>query len=204
MSVDMRASEPGSVSARPLSGTEILEPDTLPGAVPAVTDVDVTDADAAVSDLYGAHYRALVRLAALLVHDTATAEGVVQDAFVAMHAGMRRLRDNGEVLSYLRAAVVRRSRLFVGHGVVADRNGPEPTSDMPSAERGALDLVERSTVVAALRKLPRGHREAVVLRYYGGLSEAEAAATMGITPGAVRRHISRAMADLRSVLEREP
>ncbi len=200
----MKVSEPGSVSARPLNRTEILEADTLPGPVPAETHVDVTDADAAVSDLYGAHYRALVGLAVLLVHDTATAEGVVQDAFVATYAGLHQLRDNGEALSYLRAAVVRRSRRLVGHGVVADRNGPEPTSDMPSAERGALDLLERSAVVAALRKLPRGQREAVVLRYYGGLSEAEAAATMGITAGAVKRLISRAMAALRSVLEREP
>lgn len=181
----------------------MLESHALPGPVPAETRVDVINADAAVSDLYGAHYRALVRLAVLLVHDTATAEGVVQDAFVAMYAGMDGLRDNGEALSNLRAAVVRRSRPLVRHGVVADRNGPEQTSDMPSAEGGELDLLERSAVVAALRKLPRGQREAVVLRYYGGLSEAEAAATMGITPGAVKRHISRAMAALRSVLERE-
>jgi RNA polymerase sigma-70 factor (sigma-E family) len=187
-----------------LSGTEILEPDTLPGPVPAETHVDVTDADAAVTELYGAHYRTLVRLTVLLVHDTATAEGVVQDAFVAMYAGVHRPRDNGEALSYLRATVVRRSRTLVRHGVVADRNGPEPAPDMPSAERGALDLLERSAVVAALRKLPEGQREAVVLRYYGGLSEAEAAATLGITPGAVRRHISHAMAALHSVLEREP
>ena len=182
----------------------MLESHALPGPVPAVTRVDVIGADAAVSDLYGAHYCALVRLAVLLVHDTATAEAVVQDAFVAMYAGPHRLRDNGEALSYLRAAVVRRSRPLAGHGVAADRNGPEPTSDAPSAEHGELDLPDRSAVVAALRKLPEGQREAVVLRYYGGLSEAEAAATMGITPGAVKRHISRAMAALRSVLEREP
>jgi RNA polymerase sigma-70 factor (sigma-E family) len=202
--MDMTASEPGGVSARPLSRTEILEPNTLPGPVPAETHVDVTDADAAVTELYGAHYRALVRLAVLLVHDTATAEGAVQDAFVAMFADLHRPRDNGEALTYLRAAVVRRSRTLVGHGVVADRNGPKPAPDVPSAEHGALALLERSAVVAALRKLPEGQREAVVLRYYGGLSEAEAAATMGITPGAVRRHTSRAMAALRSVLEREP
>src|SRR6266853_5840937 len=110
ISKDMTAIEPGSASARPLSGTEILESHALPEPVPAETRVDVIDADAAVSDLYGAHYRALVRLAVLLVHDTATAEGVVQDAFVAMYAGMHRLRGNGVALSSLRAALDRRSR----------------------------------------------------------------------------------------------
>src|SRR5437773_11637553 len=50
-------------------------------------------ADRAVTELYSLHYRALVRLAALLVRDTPTAEEVVQDSFVAMHGGWQRLRD---------------------------------------------------------------------------------------------------------------
>jgi hypothetical protein len=44
-------------------------------------------ADRAVTELYSLHYGHLVRLAALLVRDTPTAEEVVQDAFVAMHGG---------------------------------------------------------------------------------------------------------------------
>ena len=43
------------------------------------------DADEAVTQLYTAHYRSLVRLAALMLRDSAVAEEVVQDAFVAMH-----------------------------------------------------------------------------------------------------------------------
>jgi hypothetical protein len=35
--------------------------------------------------LYSLHYRALVRLAVLLVRDVPTAEEVVQDSFVAIH-----------------------------------------------------------------------------------------------------------------------
>ena len=50
-------------------------------------------ADRAVTELYSLHYRALVRLAVLLVRDIPTAEDVVQDSFVAMHEGWQRLRD---------------------------------------------------------------------------------------------------------------
>jgi len=50
-------------------------------------------ADRAVTELYSMHYRALVRLAALLLRDVRTAEEVVQDSFVAMHGGWQRLRD---------------------------------------------------------------------------------------------------------------
>jgi len=142
-------------------------------------------------------------LATLLVHDVSTAEEVVQDSFVALHAGLHRLRDSEKTLSYLRAAVVNRSRSVLRHRVVVDRNAPKPAPDMPSAEHGALALIERSSVVAALRCLPDRQREVVVLRFYGDLSEAQIAAAMGITRGAVKSHTSRAMASLRSVLERE-
>src|SRR5579863_9892159 len=42
------------------------------------------DADQAIARIYSTHYPALVRLAAMLVRDTPTAEQVVQDSFAAM------------------------------------------------------------------------------------------------------------------------
>ena len=161
------------------------------------------DVDRAVSALYSEHYRSLVRLAALLVRDVATAEEVVQDSFVAMHGGWSRIRDTDKALSYLRQTVVNRSRTILRHRAVVDRNAPKPPPDMPSAEHGAIALLERSAVVAALRTLPPRQREALVLRYYGNLSEAEIAAAMAISAGAVKSHTARAMIALRAVLERE-
>src|ERR1700732_3004261 len=149
------------------------------------------------------HYRPLVRLAALLVRDTPTAEEVVQDAFVAMHDAWQRLRDAENALAYLRQAVVNRSKSVLRHRTVVDRNLAKTTPDMPSAEHGALVLLERSAVVAALRDLPERQREAIVLRYYADLSEAEIAATMGISRGAVKSHTFRGMSALRTALEQE-
>jgi RNA polymerase sigma-70 factor (sigma-E family) len=159
-----------------------------------------TDPDATLTELYCAHYRHLVRLAALLVQDTATAEEVVQNSFVAMHSGMHRLRESGKALAYLRTAVVKRSRSELRHRIVADGNAPGPEPDVPSAGHCVLASLERSAVVDALRKLPDRQRQVVVLRYYGGLSGAEIAAAMGITSGAVKRHASRATIALRSML----
>ena len=48
-----------------------------------------SDADGALTALYAAHYRSLVRLAAFLLRDPGQAEEVVQDAFVAMHGSWR-------------------------------------------------------------------------------------------------------------------
>ena len=159
--------------------------------------------DLAVVELYSQHYRALVRLAALLVRDTQTAEEVVQDSFVAMHGGWQRLRDAEKALAYLRQAVVNRSRSVLRHRTVVDKNLQKAPPDMPSAEHGALVLLERHAVVAALRDLPDRQREAIVLRYYADLSEAEIAAAMGISRGAVKSHTARGMTALRAALERE-
>jgi len=194
----MTAGEPDASSARPISVT-----DTLVASAALESVATEWDADRAVTAIYSEHYRSLVRLAALLVRDVATAEEVVQDSFVAMHDAWRRLRESDKALSYLRQSVVNRSRSVLRHRVVVDRNAPKPAPDMPSAEQGAISLLERSAVIKALRTLPPRQREALVLKYYADLSEAQIASAMGISRGAVKSHTARAMSSLRAVLETE-
>jgi RNA polymerase sigma-70 factor (sigma-E family) len=160
-------------------------------------------ADRAVTELYALHYHRLVRLAALLVREVPTAEDVVQDSFVAVHDRWQRLRDAESALAYLRQAVVNRSRSVLRHRAVAEKYQEKPSPDMPSAEHGALARLERSAVIAALRKLPGRQREAIALRYYADLPEAEVAAAMGISRGAVKSHTARAMAALRADLQQQ-
>lgn len=179
----------------------------LPILMEVLDDIPVMgvawDADWSVTELYGMHYRPLVQLAALLILDVATAEEVVQDSYVAMHIGWRRLCDGDKSLSYLRQCVVNRARSVLRHRVIAVRNAPEPAADMPNAEHGAMVPLERSAVVAALRALPPRQREALVLRYYGDLSDAQIASAMGISRGSVKSHTASAMSALRSILEAE-
>jgi RNA polymerase sigma-70 factor (sigma-E family) len=208
---------PGDGVTRPNNVTETLVarpvlPDTfrvpvavgMPGAGSARSKAAVGwSADRAVTELYAEHYRGLVRLAAFLVRDVQTAEEVVQDAFVAMADGWHRLRESEKALAYLRQAVVNRARSVLRHRTVVDKNMQKAAPDMPSAEHGAMTLLERSAVVSALRDLPERQREAIVLRYYADLSEAEIAATMRISRGAVKSHTARGMASLRAALEQE-
>ena len=199
MSVQVRW--PASVAAD-AKGQPVARDESAPGddARPAA---ERWGADDAVTRLYTAHYAGLVRLSVLLVRDVSTAEEVVQDAFVAMHRSWRRLRDTDKALAYLRRSVVNGSRSRLRHRGVTEkylaRQAAPSTTE--SAERGALDRLDYAEVVTALRRLPDRQREALVLRYYGDLSEADIAAAMGISRGAVKSHASRGMSALRTSLE---
>ena len=66
------------------------------------------------------------------------------------------------------------------------------------------DVAEsRDSITRALASLPTGQREAVVLVEWLGMGQDEAAATLGIKPGSIRARLSRAKADLRTMLEDE-
>ena len=194
------AAEGGQTSLAAEGGQTSTADVTMPLRAVA-TEPAAWSAELAVIELYSVQYKALVRLAAMLVRDTSTAEEVVQDAFIAMHDGWHRLKDTEKALAYLRQAVVNRSRSVLRHRVVVEKNAPKPAPDMPSAEHGAMALLERSAVIAALRDLPARQREAIVLRYYADLSEADIAAAMEISRGAVKSHTARGMASLKAALE---
>jgi RNA polymerase sigma-70 factor (sigma-E family) len=195
--------EPADQVARPTDVTEAMAVSPLLAGAVYVPASRVWDASDAVTEIYTTHYNQLVRLAVMLVHDVQTAEEVVQDAFEAMHMAWRRLRDREKALSYLRQAIVNRSRSVLRHRKVVELHPPKPAPDEQSAEHAALTLIERSAVTSALRTLPGRQREAVVLRYYGDFSEADIATAMGISRGAVKSHTARAMAALKTILEQE-
>jgi RNA polymerase sigma-70 factor (sigma-E family) len=163
--------------------------------------VERVSADDAVTALYTAHYRSLVRLSVLLLGEPALAEEVVQDAFVAMHGKWGRLREQEKAAAYLRQAVVNRSRSALRRRGVEERHRVPADPPMMSAEQAAMSTLDRDVVMTALRALPQRQREVLVLRYYADLSEADIAATIGISQGAVKSHASRGIAALRHVLE---
>jgi RNA polymerase sigma-70 factor (sigma-E family) len=160
-------------------------------------------ADDTLTAIYLGEYWSLVRLAVLLVHDLPTAEDVVQDTFIATQSNWPRLRDREKAPAYLRCSVVNRSLSVLRHRAVVDKHAPRPLPDEPSAETEAITALERSAVIDALRGLPERQREALVLRYYADLSEADIAEAMGISKGAVKTHATRGIAALKSALEQE-
>ena len=186
--------EPSPRAARAPGGT-LAAPPGDPGA----------GLDLAV--LFRRHHLELVRLALLLVGDRPTAEDVVQDVFTRLQARDGRLagRDDGG-LAYARAAVVNGCRSVQRHRVTVHRASAvlPPPDVQDSAEGQALLAEDRRRVLAALSKLPPRRREVLVLRYYLGLSEAEIAATLGISAGAVKSSAARGLATLARQIGEKP
>jgi RNA polymerase sigma-70 factor (sigma-E family) len=172
-------------------------------AVPDEATGPDVDRDAVLTELYTAHYRKLVRLAMMLLDDVGRAEEVVQDAYVKMHRSWRRIREPKAAEAYLRVTVVNLARSRLRRRLVAQKHAPKPMPDAPSAEYGALEILERERVTSVLRSLPQRQRECLMLRYYADLTETQIAATLGITAGAVKTHCFRGMATMRARL-REP
>ncbi|MGV3759370.1 MAG: RNA polymerase sigma factor [Actinomycetota bacterium] len=152
---------------------------------------------------FTAHYRPLVRLASLLLDDVATCEEVVQDAFVSVWRRGPGLRDPDRLPAYLRSAVLNGARSQLRRRGVRRRHlrSVSPPPSAPPAEQAALAGDPDGEVLRALRALPDRQREVLALRYYLDLSEAEIAATLGISAGSVKTHAHRGLQALAEALE---
>ncbi|AHI01120.1 RNA polymerase sigma-70 factor (sigma-E family) [Kutzneria viridogrisea] len=153
-----------------------------------------------IEDLYRVHRRRLIGLAMKLVDDVASAEDVVQDAFAALHRNWSGLRDASAASSYLSAAVVNGSRSMLRRRKRARDYVPPHELPARSAESLAMLTTDQQAVMDALAQLAPRQREVLVLRYYGGMTEAEIAAATQISQGAVKSTASRALDKLERLM----
>src|SRR6266550_782146 len=96
----------------------------------------VTRDDAALPELFAAHYRRLLALAILVTDDRATAEDLVQEAFARLHG--RTLADPDRALAYLRATVLNLSRSRLRRLRTARKHERSDDRVLPSAEDDVL------------------------------------------------------------------
>ncbi len=147
--------------------------------------------------LYGAHHRTLAQMATLLVNDVVVAEEIVEAAFVALHSAWRRLRNSDRALPYLQRAVVRRARSCRAANLDPSGQGLIPP------QTGQPDITSSDALlVAALYALPARQREALVLRHFAGLPDAQITFVMGVPQRSTTKHVERGTAYLRATLGR--
>ena len=166
------------------------------------------DAAAARSDLvdvmFRRHYATLLRLAVVMVGDRGAAEDAVQDAFVALHRNVSKLRDPEAAEAYVRSAVLNRCRSWVRRKAVQRAKKPlllVQAAPSTSTEETIVARDEVGSLVTAMRALPRRQREALACRFVLELSVAETAELLDISEGSVKTHTHRGLQALHQGIE---
>lgn len=168
-----------------------------PGVSPAPQRAERLASDQLVDELYRGNALRLTRMALLLVGDRASAEDVVQDAFISLYRGFGRLSDPAKAAAYLRVSVLNGCRSVLRARKRARLRRAVPSAPAVwSAEAAVLAGEERREVLQTVASLPRRQREVLVLRYFFGLTDSEIAADLGISRGTVASTASRALAAL--------
>ena len=148
--------------------------------------------------------RTLFAVAYGVLQDRAEAEDVVQDAFIKAWKSRWRVRDPEKSPAWLATIARHRAR------DVARRRRSVPLEDEPSdaADASVSDDAEQARaaevnghVHAALAELPETHRVALTLRYFDALDYATIEQTLGLTNGALRGILGRALQTMRKRLQ---
>ncbi len=158
-----------------------------------------TDGAAELFERYGP---ALLRFSDRLLSDRATAEEVTQEVFVKVISRAHQYDGRAEVASWLFAIAAnacrdrrRRDRRAM---IVPLEGTPELAARGEGIERRLMDREKREAVRQALSRLSDEQREALVLARYHGLPYAEIAEVLGISVGAVKTRIFRAVETLKT------
>lgn len=135
------------------------------------------------------------------------ADDVAQEVCVAVLAALPRYRDEGKPFTALVFGIA--ARKVVDHHRVAARTA-YPTEDLPEREDGTpgpeelmLRGADAERARELLDQLPENLRHLLMLRVAAGLSAEETGQALEMSPGAVRVAQHRALARLRTLVDKE-
>jgi len=161
----------------------------------------------ALTAIYEAYSSELYRYAYRLLGSEAGAEDIVSETF---HRFLRALQSGGGPKDHLRAYLYR-----VAHNLVIDRHRREPVppadvdaiQHLAADERSPEEAAGQSLAAAEMRRklwlLTDDQRQVIMLKYYQGFNNAEAAQALGKPVGAIKSLQHRALNALQRILEQE-
>ena len=156
--------------------------------------------------LYETHRTSIHRLLARLARDGHTADDLLQETFLTVWRKRAQYRGEGSVEGWMKTIAVRtylnaRPRLVRALAETGLPMAPPARPGVASDDVGGR--IDRNALLAQVRAavdgLPSGWREPFVLFRYEGLTCAQVAEMMGLSPKAVELRLARA---LRAVAER--
>ena len=188
----------------PLVTTPVLSPSSAAAAMDSAERIMVMAAlagdDEAFETVIRTYSRRVYVVAYAILQDTSEAEDIVQDTFLKAHHQRSKLREPEKFPVWLLTVTrngardrVRRRRPQAdpeAFDTMADHSAATPGSAMEKEEHQAH-------LRRALATLPEEHRTALTLRYLEGLDYRAIETSMGLSNGALRGILGRALGTLR-------
>jgi RNA polymerase sigma factor (sigma-70 family) len=154
----------------------------------------------ALGTLFERHHQTLYNFLFRLVRDRSAAEDLVQEVFVRILKYSHNFRAHSDFLPWMfavaRHAVVDRHRRRPRE-LPQDPDAPDPAASGPLPIEAREDADRRKALNRALGRLTPDVRETLLLARFSGLKYAEIGEVLGISEGAVKARVHRAMLELR-------
>ena len=184
---------PGAVAGAGEGRTERKERVRVSGSVRGAVRADL-------EEVFRRDYQRVVGVAARVLGSREQAEDVAQDVFIAFG---RSSVPAGQARGWLSVAAAHTAlNLLRSRRRRASREESAAAADPavgPDVSEAVVTREDRTRVRAALARLPRKHAVALVLRH-SGLSYADVAAALDLSPGSVGTTVRRAESALRKEL----
>lgn len=153
--------------------------------------------DAMFSEYVASRQAMLRRVAYSLCGNWHEAEDLLQVALTKLYVAWPRIHRAGAEDAYVRRILL---TTRIDQTRSASRRELPGLEGFDTESPATPGPEQRSELVDALQLLPLMQRRVVVLRYVGDLSVHDTATELGISPGTVKSHTSRALARLEEIL----
>lgn len=146
---------------------------------------------------------ALLRFAWRYTRDADTSRDIVQDAFLKVWEKRETLDPSKSILGFMYTMVRNRALNLARDSHYTNSVDADEViiEDVPSPDEEADFAVLEEKVFEWIESLPKRRREAFKLSRFEGLTHAEIAVVMNLTPRTVNTHLMLALRDLRGKLK---
>ena len=155
----------------------------------------------AFAELYRRNLTRVYRYHMAHTGNTKDAEDLTSQTFIAALEGIRSFRGTGSFAAWIMGIASRKRLMFLRSrgskpDVPFDTALHYPSPELPT-DKAAAHLLQLESISRALNQISADRAEALILKYFSGLSHAEAGHVLNKSEAAVKMLISRGLQDLR-------
>ena len=150
--------------------------------------------------LYEKYAADVLRVSYFYLGDRQKAEDVTQDVFVRLFTNTPVLMPGKEKAWLLKVALNRCRDIWRAAWVKRVVLG-SPAMELTPAPGSMDDRLEKQELLSAIRKLPPGFRDVILLHYYQGLGIAQIAEMLNVPEGTISSRLSRGRKKLEEILK---